>query len=181
VENAEDIHMFVEQILTNKIGNVGKKLHTARSRNDQVALDMHLFLKKQIVLFIEKIKLLINEIIKISAKNLSTIMPAFTHLQKAQPSTVAHYMMAYAEMFYKDLIRMQNNYNSTDFCPLGAGALCGTTYNIDQQYTAKLLGFKNVISNSMEAISDRDYIIEFLNNLSILMMHMSRINEEFII
>jgi argininosuccinate lyase len=108
-------------------------------------------------------------------------MPAFTHLQKAQPTTVAHYMMAYAEMFYKDLIRLQNNYEHTDYCPLGAGALCGTTYNIDQNYTAKLLGFKNVISNSLEAIGDRDYVIELLSNLSIFMMHMSRINEELII
>jgi argininosuccinate lyase len=142
---------------------------------------MHLYLKKEIKKFSKKIKLLVEEFIKVAQNNLTTIMPAFTHLQKAQPTTVAHYMMAYAEMFYRDLVRMENNFINTDFCPLGAGALCGTTYNIDQKYSAKLLDFKNVIHNSMDAIGDRDYIIEFLSNMSIFMMHMSRINEELII
>jgi argininosuccinate lyase len=181
IVNAEDIHMFVEQILTDKIGNVGKRLHTARSRNDQVALDMHLYIKDVIINFINKLKKLVIVIINIASHNLNTIMPGFTHLQKAQPTTLAHYLLAYGEMFKRDIERLEENLKHADYMPLGAGALCGTTYNIDQKFVAKELNFKNIISNSMDAVSDRDYILELLSNLSIFMMHMSRINEELII
>ncbi|MDR2462083.1 MAG: argininosuccinate lyase [Mycoplasmataceae bacterium] len=181
ITDGEDIHMFVEQVLTDRIGDVGKKLHTARSRNDQVSLDMHMFIKNRCNIFIKKIKELIIAIINVAKKHLDDIVPGFTHLQKAQPSTLAHYLLAYCQMFYRDLIRMENNLTSSDYMPLGSGALCGTTFNIDQNFVAKQLGFKNLIANSMDAISDRDYILEHLFSLATFMMHMSRINEEIII
>lgn len=181
VQNGEDIHMFVEQVLTDRIGDVGKKLHTGRSRNDQVALDTRMYIKRAINEVRELLKNLINELVKIAKENLETIMPAFTHLQKAQPTTLAHYLMAYAEMFTRDLERFVENYKRTDYMPLGNGALCGTTYNIDREYTKKYLGFANLTPNSLDGVSDRDYLLEFLFNSSTTMMHLSRFNEEIII
>ncbi|GHU49264.1 argininosuccinate lyase [Bacilli bacterium] len=181
IENAEDIHMFIEQILTERIGDIGKRLHTARSRNDQVALDTRMFCKKSIEIIISKLKTLVNVFTDMANKHLDTIMPAFTHLQKAQPTTLAHYLMAYGEMFYRDILRFKDTLARTDYMPLGSGALCTSTYNIDREFVKKELGFKNVTPNSLDAVSDRDYVLEFLFNTATTMMHLSRINEELII
>ena len=176
----EDIHMFIEETLTNRIGDAGKRLHTARSRNDQVAVDMRLYVKKEIK-GIEKLLLKFMNTLCIHAKeNLDTFMPGYTHLQRAQPITLGHWMMAYANMFKRDIRRLENTYDLMDECPLGCGALATTTYPIDRNMTAELLGFKNPVDNSLDGVSDRDYCVELCSDLSILMMHLSRLSEEII-
>lgn len=177
----EDIHSFVEANLIDRIGNAGKKLHTGRSRNDQVALDMRLFIRDEISELEELLTSLIKEILKLMEENLDTFMPGFTHLQKAQPVTFAHHIGAYMEMFKRDLLRMQDIYKRMNFCPLGSGALAGTTYPLDREYTAKLLCFEGPTLNSMDSVSDRDYVIELLSALSTIQMHLSRFSEEIII
>ena len=176
----EDIHMCVEAILTEKIGLSGKKLHTARSRNDQVALDIRLYIKKEIKNIEELVKELIKVIINKAEDNLETIMPGYTHLQRAQPVTFAHYIMAYAQMLKRDLSRLSDTYDRMDEMPLGSGALATTTYPINRQQVSDLLGFKKVTENSLDGVSDRDFIIELGSDLSILMMHLSRFSEEII-
>ena len=173
----EDIHSFVEAKLIDRLGDTGKKLHTGRSRNDQVALDMRLYTRQE-VLHTDK---LVKELLKIMEENTETIMPGFTHLQKAQPITLAHHMGAYFEMFRRDRLRLQDIFQRMNYCPLGSGALAGTTYPLDREYTAELLGFYGPTLNSMDGVSDRDYLIEFLSALSTIMMHLSRFSEEVII
>lgn len=180
IQNAEDIHMFVEAELTNRIGVTGKKLHTARSRNDQVVTDFKLYIKDSIVIIKEEIKAFINDLTILSKEHLSTYMPGFTHLQKAQPITLAFHLMAYAEMLYRDLQRFDNSQKLIDTCPLGSGALAGTTYPIDREFVAKELGFKNPTNNALDAVSDRDYVAEYLFNASLCMTHLSRLAEETI-
>lgn len=179
--NAEDIHMFIESELTKRIGNSGKKLHTARSRNDQVALDVRMYLKKQNLEIIKNLKKLITTLIFKAKENTETIMPGYTHMQRAQPITFAHHLMAYAEMFKRDIERLNETYTRTDICPIGSCALAGTTYNIDREFEAKELGFSKVSANSLDGVSDRDFIIELLSDISIIMMHLSRISEEIIL
>ena len=179
--NAEDIHMFIESELTKRIGNSGKKLHTARSRNDQVALDVRMYLKKQNLEIIKKLKKLITTLIFKAKENTETIMPGYTHMQRAQPITFAHHLMAYAEMFKRDIERLNETYTRTDICPVGSCALAGTTYNLDREFEAKELGFSKVSANSLDGVSDRDFIIELLSDISIIMMHLSRISEEIIL
>ena len=177
----EDIHTFVEANLIERIGDAGKKLHTGRSRNDQVALDMKMYTRDEVLATDELLKELLNVILRIMEENLCTYMPGFTHLQKAQPITVAHHFGAYFEMFKRDRSRLIDIYERMNYCPLGSGALAGTTYNLDREYTAELLGFKGPTLNSMDSVADRDYLIEFLSALSIIMMHLSRFSEEIII
>ncbi|MGF0064834.1 argininosuccinate lyase [Lachnospiraceae bacterium SGI.085] len=177
----EDIHSFVEANLIDRLGDTGKKLHTGRSRNDQVALDMRLYTRKQIKETDLELKELLETILKIMKENTETIMPGFTHLQKAQPITLAHHMGAYFEMFKRDRLRLHDIYERMNYCPLGSGALAGTTYPLDREYTAELLGFYGPTLNSMDGVSDRDYLIEFLSALSTIMMHLSRFSEEVII
>ncbi|MGN0407678.1 MAG: argininosuccinate lyase [Bacteroides sp.] len=177
----EDIHTFVEANLIERIGDAGKKLHTGRSRNDQVALDMKLFTRDELMNVDEELKELLNVILRIMKENVETYMPGFTHLQKAQPVTVAHHFGAYFEMFKRDRSRLSDIYERMNYCPLGSGALAGTTYPLDRELTAKLLGFAGPTLNSMDSVSDRDYLIEFLSALSIIMMHLSRFSEEIII
>ncbi len=179
-ESYEDIHSFVEAVLTDRIGEAGKKLHTGRSRNDQVALDMRLYTRIQVLTVDALLKELLEVILKIMEENLDTCMPGFTHLQKAQPVTLAHHFGAYFEMFRRDRLRMKDILVRMNYCPLGAGALAGTTYPLDREYTAKLMGFYGPTLNSMDSVSDRDYLIEFLSALSIVMMHLSRFCEEII-
>lgn len=176
----EDIHSFVEKNLTRRIGNAGKKLHTGRSRNDQVALDMKLYVRDEIDELDGRLKKLLETIENIMEKNLHTYMPGFTHLQKAQPVTLSHHMGAYFEMFKRDRGRMHDIYHRMNLCPLGSGALAGTTYPLDREYTASLLGFDGPTKNSMDSVSDRDYLIELLSALSTIMMHLSRFSEEII-
>ena len=177
----EDIHSFLEANLIERIGDAGKKVHTGRSRNDQVALDMRLYARDEV----EHVTGLLTDILKvlngIMGENLETYMPGFTHLQKAQPVTLAHHFGAYFEMFKRDLLRMKDIYKRMNYCPLGAGALAGTTYPLDREYTAKLLGFEGPTLNSMDSVADRDYLIEFMSALSTVMMHLSRFSEEIII
>lgn len=180
-ETQEDIHSFVEATLIERIGDAGKKLHTGRSRNDQVALDMRLYTRAQVLKTDELTEGLLEEILRIMEENLDTYMPGFTHLQKAQPTTVAHHFGAYFEMFKRDRQRLADIYRRMNYCPLGAGALAGTTYPLDRNYTASLLGFEGPTLNSMDSVSDRDYLIEFLSALSVIMMHLSRFSEEIII
>ncbi len=180
-ESYEDIHSFVEAVLTERIGEAGKKLHTGRSRNDQVALDMRLYTREQVQMTDGLLKELLQVIVRIMEENLDTYMPGFTHLQKAQPLTLAHHLGAYFEMFKRDRLRMQDILERMNYCPLGAGALAGTTYPLDRDYIAQLLGFEGPTLNSMDSVSDRDYLIEFLSALSIVMMHLSRFSEEIII
>ena len=177
----EDIHSFVEAILINRLGDTGKKLHTGRSRNDQVALDMRLYTRDQVKETDELLKSLLQVLLRIMKENTETIMPGFTHLQKAQPITLAHHMGAYFEMFKRDRSRLHDIYERMNYCPLGSGALAGTTYPLDREYTAELLGFYGPTLNSMDGVSDRDYLIEFLCALSTIMMHLSRFSEEVII
>ena len=177
----EDIHSFVEANLIDRLGDTGKKLHTGRSRNDQVALDMRLYTRDQVVETDELLKSLLQVILRIMKENTETIMPGFTHLQKAQPITLAHHMGAYFEMFKRDRSRLHDIYERMNYCPLGSGALAGTTYPLDRDYTAELLGFYGPTLNSMDGVSDRDYLIEFLCALSTIMMHLSRFSEEVII
>ena len=177
----EDIHSFVEAKLIDRLGDTGKKLHTGRSRNDQVALDMRLYTRQEVLHTDKLVKELLETILKIMEKNTETIMPGFTHLQKAQPITLAHHMGAYFEMFRRDRLRLQDIFQRMNYCPLGSGALAGTTYPLDREYTAELLGFYGPTLNSMDGVSDRDYLIEFLSALSTIMMHLSRFSEEVII
>lgn len=177
----EDIHSFVEANLIDRIGDAGKKLHTGRSRNDQVALDMKLYVREEVQKTEELLTDLLKVILHIMEENLDTIMPGFTHLQKAQPITLAHHMGAYYEMFRRDRSRLADIYERMNVCPLGSGALAGTTYPLDRDYTAELLGFSGATLNSMDSVSDRDYVIEYLSALSTIMMHLSRFSEEIII
>ena len=177
----EDIHSFVEANLIDRIGDAGKKLHTGRSRNDQVALDMRLYTRDEVKETDELVKGLLKVLLRIMEENTETIMPGFTHLQKAQPITLAHHMGAYFEMFKRDRSRLHDIAERMNYCPLGAGALAGTTYPLDRDYTAELLGFYGPMQNSMDAVSDRDYLIEYLSAMSTIMMHLSRFSEEVII
>ncbi len=177
----EDIHSFVEAHLIDRIGDAGKKLHTGRSRNDQVALDMKLYTRDEINETSALLKHLLETILHVMKENLDTFMPGFTHLQKAQPVTLAHHFDAYFEMFRRDRDRMASILERMDTCPLGSGALAGTTYPLDRDFTAKELGFIRPSRNSMDGVSDRDYLIEFLSALSICQMHLSRFAEEMIL
>ncbi len=180
MEDAEDIHTFVEQELTERIGDAGKRLHTARSRNDQVAVDFRLYSMKQVKDIIELVKEMMRSLCEKASDNLETVMPGYTHLQRAQPVTAAHVWMAYANMFKRDVKRFENALEIMDECPLGSGALAGTTYPIDRNFTAEKLGFAAPMDNSMDGVSDRDYCMEIASDCSILMMHMSRMCEEII-
>ncbi len=177
----EDIHSFVEAVLTERIGEAGKKLHTGRSRNDQVALDMKLYIRDEVRELDGLLKEILEVLLRIMEENTQTFMPGFTHLQKAQPITLAHHMGAYFEMFKRDRSRMQDIYERMNECPLGSGALAGTTYPLDREYTAELLGFRGPTQNSMDSVADRDYLIELLSAMSTVMMHLSRFSEEVII
>ncbi|MBR6478384.1 MAG: argininosuccinate lyase [Lachnospiraceae bacterium] len=177
----EDVHSFVEANLIDRIGDAGKKLHPGRSRNDQVALDMRLYCREKVATIDGLLKNLLETILHTMEENLETYMPGFTHLQKAQPVTLAHHYGAYFEMFKRDRQRMKDILHRMNYCPLGAGALAGTTYPLDRAYTAQLLGFDGPTLNSMDSVSDRDYLIEFLSALSMVMMHLSRFSEEIII
>ena len=177
----EDIHSFVEAKLIERIGDAGKKLHTGRSRNDQVALDMRLYTRLQVTETDALLKGLLEAILVTMEENTETYMPGFTHLQKAQPITLAHHYGAYFEMFKRDRQRMSDIYKRMNYCPLGAGALAGTTYPLDRDYSAELMGFYGPTLNSMDSVADRDYLIEFLSALATVMMHLSRFSEEIII
>ena len=177
----EDIHSFVEANLTARIGDAGKKLHTGRSRNDQVALDMKLYTRDEVTELDGLLRELLEVLLTLMRENTETFMPGFTHLQKAQPITLAHHMGAYFEMFKRDRQRMRDIYKRMNLCPLGSGALAGTTYPLDREYTAELLGFDGPTLNSMDSVSDRDYLIELLSAMSTVMMHLSRFSEEVII
>ena len=177
----EDIHSFVEANLIDRIGDAGKKLHTGRSRNDQVALDMKLYTRHEVTEINALLKNLLENILTIMEQNIETYMPGFTHLQKAQPITLAHHMGAYFEMFKRDRQRLDDIYNRMNYCPLGSGALAGTIYPLDRDYTAQLLNFTGPTLNSMDSVADRDYIIELLSALSTIMMHLSRFSEEIIL
>ena len=180
-ETQEDIHSFVEATLIDRIGDAGKKLHTGRSRNDQVALDMRLYTRARVAEIDGLLKKLLEAILDTMENNLDTYMPGFTHLQKAQPITLAHHYGAYFEMFKRDRQRLSDIYKRMNYCPLGAGALAGTTYPLDREYTARLLHFEGPTLNSIDSVADRDYLIEFLSALSMIMMHLSRFSEEIII
>lgn len=180
-EEYEDIHSFVEAQLIGRLGATGKKLHTGRSRNDQVALDMRLYTREQVQETDVLLKELLAVILRIMEEHTETIMPGFTHLQKAQPVTLAHHMGAYFEMFKRDCLRLRDIYERMNYCPLGSGALAGTTYPLDREYTAELLGFYGPTLNSMDGVSDRDYLIEYLAACATIMMHLSRFSEEIII
>ena len=177
----EDIHSFVEAVLTERIGEAGKRLHTGRSRNDQVALDMKLYTRDEIDELDGLVKTLLEALLKLMEENLDTYMPGFTHLQKAQPITLAHHVGAYFEMFSRDRSRLSDIRKRMNYCPLGSGALAGTTYPLDREYTAQLLGFDGPTLNSMDSVADRDYLIELLSALSTIAMHLSRFCEEIII
>lgn len=177
----EDIHSFVEATLIDRIGEPGKKLHTGRSRNDQVALDMKLYTRDEIQVLDGLLKELLEVLLHIMEENTETFMPGFTHLQKAQPITLAHHMGAYFEMFRRDRSKLYDIYQRMNYCPLGSGALAGTTYHLDREYTAELLGFAGPTLNSMDSVADRDYVIELMSALSTIMMHLSRFSEEVII
>lgn len=178
--NAEDIHMFIEAELTARLGEVGKRLHTARSRNDQVALDIRLYLRDEIAEIKALVAKLINTICALAEKNLDAVMPGYTHLQRAQPITLAHHVMTYAHMLLRDLARLSDTEKRMNECPLGSGALAGTTYPIDRFQTAELLGFDRPTANSLDGVSDRDFCIELASAISICMMHLSRFSEEII-
>lgn len=177
----EDIHMNIEKMLIDEIGPVGGKLHTGRSRNDQVATDMHLYLKKQIREIMDAIEVLQSVLVEKASRHVETILPGYTHLQRAQPVSLAHHLLAYFWMLERDFQRFKDSMNRVDLSPLGAGALAGTTFPIDRQYAAEMLGFEGVYENSLDAVSDRDFILEFLSHASILMMHLSRFCEELIL
>ena len=177
----EDVHSFVEANLIDRIGDAGKKMHTGRSRNDQVALDMRLYTRADLISCRDSVKELLKTLLAIIEKNTDTYMPGFTHLQKAQPVTLAHHLGAYFEMFKRDHGRLSDIYERMNYCPLGAGALAGTTYPLDREMVAKELGFTAATANSMDSVSDRDYLIEYMAALSIIMMHLSRLCEEIII
>ena len=179
--SSEDILSFVEGTLTYYIGDEGKMLHTGRSRNDQVTLDLRLYLKKEIKLIISDLIELEKVLSKKAKENIDTIMPGYTHMQKAQPITLSHHLLAYAEMFKRDIGRLQDTYKRTDMMPLGSGALATSTYPIDREFVAKELGFSQITLNSLDSVSDRDYVIETLSSLSLIMMHLSRFAEEIIL
>ena len=179
--DAEDIHTFIEGELTARIGDAGKRLHTARSRNDQVALDVRLTLRKECAGLMEQLKELINVLCDQAEEYADTVMPGYTHLQRAQPITFGHHLMAYAEMFLRDIGRMQDALKRMDVCPLGSGALAGTTYPLDRDLTAKLLGFSGVSRNSLDGVADRDFCAEIAAAISLAMVHLSRFSEEIII
>ncbi|MBM6971424.1 argininosuccinate lyase [Mordavella massiliensis] len=180
-EKYEDIHSFVEATLIERIGEPGKKLHTGRSRNDQVALDMKMYVRSEVRKLDDLLRDLLQVLLSTMEENLETYMPGFTHLQKAQPVTLAHHLGAYFEMFKRDHERLRDLEKRMNTCPLGSGALAGTTYPLDRQYTASLLGFDGPTLNSMDGVSDRDYLVELLSDLSLIMMHLSRFSEEVII
>ncbi|WPX10136.1 argininosuccinate lyase [Anaerocellum danielii] len=177
----EDVHMLIEKELIKRIGEVGKKVHTARSRNDQVALDERLFCREKNLYLQELIKTLINTIVNLAEENIDVIMPGFTHLQKAQPILFSHYILAYAQMLKRDLLRLRQNYSMTNYNPLGSAALAGTTFEIDRFFVASELGFENVTENSIDTVSDRDFILDMLFSLAMIQMHLSRLAEDFII
>ena len=176
--SSEDIHTFVEGELTKRIGDAGKRLHTARSRNDQVALDLRMYLADEIDRTVELAKDLIRALCEVAKRHLESVMPGYTHLQRAQPVTLAHYLMAYAQMLLRDIDRLKDCKKRTLVLPLGSGALAGTTYPLDRQYVADQLGFGGICMNSMDGVSDRDFALELMSDLSILMMHLSRFSEE---
>lgn len=180
-DSYEDIHSFVEAHLIERTKDIGKKLHTGRSRNDQVALDMKLYTKKEITILDSLIKELLNILLSLMKEHIKTYMPGFTHLQKAQPITLAHHLGAYFEMLKRDHLRLSDIYARMNYSPLGSGALAGTTYPLDRDYSAELLGFAGATLNSMDSVSDRDYLIELLSAMSTIMMHLSRFSEEIII
>ncbi len=180
-EEYEDIHSFVEANLIDRIGDAGKKLHTGRSRNDQVALDMKLYIRDEVTEIDGLLKALLQTLLSMMEQHVGTYMPGFTHLQKAQPITLAHHLGAYFEMFKRDRQRLYDLGRRMNYCPLGSGALAGTTYPLDREYTAQLLGFAEATLNSMDSVADRDYLIELLSAISTIMMHLSRFCEEIII
>lgn len=180
-QSLEDVHMNIESRLTERIGAPGAKLHTARSRNDQVALDMHMYMKKEVSEIAELLLNLQRALVQIATDNQKTVMPGYTHLQRAQPITFAHHMLAYYNMLARDLRRLKGVYEGADIMPLGAGALAGTTLPIDRHFVAEQLSFSDIYANSMDAVSDRDYVLEFLSFASICMMHLSRLSEEIIL
>lgn len=180
-EKAEDIHMNIETILISRIGDVGKRLHTGRSRNDQVALDIRMYLKEQIKDIKSLVKELITVLNNIAEKNVNTVMPGYTHLQNAQPVTLAHHFLAYVEMFKRDYDRLCDTYKRTNVMPLGSGALAATTYPLDRNFVKEQLGFDSITLDSMDGVSDRDFVIELLSAFSMIMMHLSRFCEEIII
>ena len=180
-EKAEDIHMNIETLLIERIGDVGKRLHTGRSRNDQVALDIRMYNKEQIADIKKLLVNLIKTLNKIAEDNIDTIMPGYTHLQRAQPVTLAHHLLAYCEMFKRDIARLDDTYKRTNVMPLGSGALAGTTYPLDRQYVCDQLGFDSITLDSMDGVSDRDFCVELLSCLSMVMMHLSRFCEEIIL
>lgn len=177
----EDIHMNVERMLIEEVGPVGGKLHTGRSRNDQVATDMHLYLRRRVVEFVDLLTKLQEALLQQARNHTSTILPGYTHLQRAQPILFSHHMMAYVSMFQRDIERLQDSYKRINVLPLGAGALAGTTFPIDRHFVAEQLGFDAVYENSLDAVSDRDFIVEFLSAASLIMMHLSRLSEELIL
>ena len=180
-EEAEDIHMNVETILIERLKEVGKQLHTGRSRNDQVALDVRMYAKKANASIQAELKNMLSTILKIAKAHTETVMSGYTHLQKAQPITFAHHLMAYFQMFKRDFERLRDSYKRMDYMPLGSGALAGTTYPLDRHYVAELLGFENVTENSLDGVSDRDFVAEFIFDLSLIMTHLSRFSEEIIL
>lgn len=179
--DAEDIHMNIEKILTERIGDAGKRLHTGRSRNDQVALDIRMYLMDETAIIEEMLIHALSTFVDLAKQHTDTIMPGYTHLQKAQPITFAHHLMAYYEMFKRDLSRLKDCRDRTNIMPLGSGALAGTTYPLDREFVAKELDFASVTQNSLDGVSDRDFVIELASCLSIIMMHMSRFSEELIL
>jgi argininosuccinate lyase len=178
--DAEDIHMNIEKILIERIGDAGKRLHTGRSRNDQVALDIRMYLMDETAEIKEMLHHALDTIVSLASEHTETIMPGYTHLQKAQPVTFAHHLMAYFEMFKRDLSRLEDCRKRTNVMPLGSGALAGTTYPLDREFVADELGFDAVTQNSLDGVSDRDFVIELASCLSMIMMHMSRFSEELI-
>ena len=179
--NAEDVHMFVESELTARVGDAGKRLHTARSRNDQVALDIRMYLKYETKTIIEIVRELISTITTLAEDHLTTVMPGYTHLQRAQPITLAHHLMAYAQMLLRDMGRLEDTYKRMNFMPLGSGALASTTYPINRQRVCELLDFDEITQNSLDGVSDRDFCIELCSAISVLMMHLSRFSEEIVL
>jgi len=177
----EDIHTAVERLLIRRIGEAGKKLHTGRSRNDQVALDARMYVKQACIYLSASVKALMGALVEIAEDNLDTVMPAFTHMQKAQPTVLAHHLMAYCEMFFRDCMRFEQAYDSSDSMPLGSGAACATTYPLDREMVAKELGFSSVTNNSIDAVSDRDFVLDFIYACAVCMMHLSRFGEEVVI
>lgn len=180
-QTAEDIHTFVEGALTARLGSTGKRLHTARSRNDQVAVDLRLYLKKQCDALYDQLKELVVVLCRKALAHSDTVMPGYTHMQRAQPVTFGHHLLAYAEMFQRDLSRLADTKKRMDVCPLGSGALAGTTYPLDRELTASLLGFSGASQNSLDGVSDRDFCLELASDIAIAMVHLSRFSEEIIL